>query len=297
MTTPTSVHGRSACGSLVSRVIAIPKSGAVGRLFNPHPFNMKEHAAMVVIALSAAQTALAVEVIAAQRLFYDAAPNVILSILIVISSQCLGYGFAGLLRRVLVYPRPSLLPMNTLLETLHRDRRETRYRLRFFWLVLVAIFFWELLPEYTMPLLTGISVFCLAKQDSLVITNVFGGSNGNEGLGLLSLGLDWQFISSKPLWTPLATLTNSLFGYIICMFFTSTSTTPTSGGPKTSRSYPNCCSPEIQPARNTWSTTRRKSSTRRTDSYPLRSRRREPLFSRVPMPCSSSQQTSPRQQR
>ena len=70
---------------------AIPKSGAVGRLFNPHPFNMKEHAAMVVIALSAAQTALAVEVIAAQRLFYDAAPNVILSILIVISSQCLGY--------------------------------------------------------------------------------------------------------------------------------------------------------------------------------------------------------------
>jgi len=66
----------------------------------------------------------------------------------------------------------SLLPMNTLLETLHRDRRETRYRLRFFWLVLVAIFFWELLPEYTMSLLTGLSAFCLAKQDSLVITNV-----------------------------------------------------------------------------------------------------------------------------
>ncbi len=77
-------------------------------------------------ASSAAQTALAVEVIAVQRLFYDAGPNVILSILSVISSQCLGYGFAGRLRRVLVYPTkmvwPSLLPMNTLLETLHRDR-------------------------------------------------------------------------------------------------------------------------------------------------------------------------------
>lgn len=83
---------------------AIPKSGAVGRLLNPHPFNMKEHAAIVVIASSAAQTALAVEVIAVQRLFYDTAPNVIISILIVISSQCLGYSFAGLLRRVLVYP-------------------------------------------------------------------------------------------------------------------------------------------------------------------------------------------------
>jgi len=201
---------------------AIPKTGFLGRWFNPHPFNMKEHAAMVVIASSAAQTALAVEVIAVQRLFYDAAPNVFISILVVISSQCVGYGFAGLLRRVLVYPTkmvwPGLLPMNTLLETLHRDRGETRHRLRFFWLILVAIFIWEVLPEYLMPILTGVSVFCLAKPDSLLITNIFGGSNGNEGLGVLSLGLDWQFISSKPLWTPIATLTNSLFGYIICIF-------------------------------------------------------------------------------
>jgi hypothetical protein len=53
-----------------------------------------------------------------------------------------------------------------------------------------------------MPILTGVSVFCLAKRDSMVFTNVFGGSNGNEGLGILSLGLDWQLISSKPLWTP-----------------------------------------------------------------------------------------------
>ncbi|KAH8654171.1 OPT oligopeptide transporter protein-domain-containing protein [Ilyonectria robusta] len=108
--------------------------------------------------------------------------------------------------------------MNTLLETLHRDRRETRNRLRFFWWILIAAFVWEVLPEYVMPILTGISIFCLAKQDSMVFTNIFGGSNGNKGLGILLLGLDWQFISSKPLWTPLATLTNSLAGYIICIF-------------------------------------------------------------------------------
>ncbi|UPK96938.1 hypothetical protein LCI18_007873 [Fusarium solani-melongenae] len=184
----------------------IPKTGFIGRWFNPHPFNMKEHAAMIVIASSGAQTALAVEVIAVQRLFYDRAPNVLISILLVVSSQCVGYGFAGLLRRVLVYPTkmvwPSLLPMNTLLETLHRDRRETRNRLRFFWWILIAAFVWEVLPEY---------------KDSMVFTNIFGGSNGNEGLGVLSLGLGWQFISSKPLWMPLATLTNSLTGYIICI--------------------------------------------------------------------------------
>ncbi|EXM15621.1 hypothetical protein FOTG_16062 [Fusarium oxysporum f. sp. vasinfectum 25433] len=200
---------------------AIPKQGFLGRWLNPHPFNMKEHAAIVVLASSAAQAALAVEVIAVQRLFYDTAPNALVSILVVVSSQCVGYGFAGLLRRALVYPTkmvwPALLPMNTLLETLHRDRNETRKRLRFFWIVLVAIFFWELLPEYIMPILTGVSIFCLARRDSMVFTNVFGGSNGNEGLGILSLGLDWQLISSKPLWTPLLTLGNSLAGYLLCI--------------------------------------------------------------------------------
>lgn len=206
-------------GTFFERVI--PKKGFLGRWFNPHPFNLKEHAAIVVLASSAAQAALAVEVIAVQRLFYDAAPNAMVSILVVVSSQCMGYGFAGLLRRVLVYPTkmvwPAMLPMNTLLETLHRDRSETRLRLRFFWLVLVAIFFWELLPEYIMPILTGVSIFCLAKRDSMVFTNVFGGSNGNEGLGILSIGLDWQLISSKPLWTPLFTLVNSFAGYVICI--------------------------------------------------------------------------------
>lgn len=133
----------------------------------------------------------------------------------------MGYGFAGLLCRALVYPTkivwPALLPINILLEILYCNRSETRKCLRFFWLVLVTIFFWEILPEYIMLILTGVSIFCLAKRDSMVFTNVFGGLNGNEGLGILSLGLDWQLISSKPLWTPLLTLGNSLVGYCSCI--------------------------------------------------------------------------------
>jgi hypothetical protein len=38
--------------------------------------------------------------------------------------------------------------------------------------------------------LIGVSVFCLAKQDSLVFTNLFGGAQGNEGLGFLSISFD-----------------------------------------------------------------------------------------------------------
>ena len=195
----------------------IPRS----RWFNPHAFNRKEHATIIIIASTAAQSVFAIEVIAVQRLFYDAAPNALISILIILSSQLVAFGFAGLLRRALVHPTkmvwPSLLPMTTLLDTLHRDQRETAKRLRLFYGVFAAIFIWELFPEYVMPVLTGVSVFCLAKRDSLLFTHLFGGSTGNEGLGILSLGFDWQFITSEPLWFPLETLSNYLIGYVICI--------------------------------------------------------------------------------
>ena len=45
------------------------------------------------------------------------------------------------------------------------------------------------------PLLTGFSIFCIANPRSADFTRIFGGSNGNEGLGLLSICLDWQYIS------------------------------------------------------------------------------------------------------
>ncbi|KAG5220733.1 OPT superfamily [Salix suchowensis] len=51
------------------------------------------------------------------------------------------------------------------------------------------------LPGMDLPLLTGFSIFCLANPTSTDFTRIFGGSNGNEGLGLLSLCLDWQYIS------------------------------------------------------------------------------------------------------
>lgn len=54
------------------------------------------------------------------------------------------------------------------------------------------IFIWELFPEWIFPLLTGLSIFCLANPTSPAFSRVFGGTNGNEGLGLLSICFDWQ---------------------------------------------------------------------------------------------------------
>lgn len=48
--------------------ILIPRSGAIGRFFNPGPFNMKEHASITLIASAASQSALATEGLGSPRL-------------------------------------------------------------------------------------------------------------------------------------------------------------------------------------------------------------------------------------
>ena len=86
---------------------------------------------------------------------YGTDPNFGTSIFLLLSSQLLGYGIAGLLRRTLVYPTKMLypinLPLNTLLETLHRDRKETSHRLKIFWIAFGALFVWEVFPKVSIP--------------------------------------------------------------------------------------------------------------------------------------------------
>ncbi len=206
-------------GTALSAVL--PSKGAIGRWLNPHGFNSKEHLAIVIMASSASGAAYATEVLATQKLYYNVVPGPVVAILLLFSSQLLGYGMAGVLRKSLVYPTkmlwPSVLPLNSLIETLHRDRTEMKKKFNLFWIIFGVIAVWELFPQYIATFLTGVSVFCLAKRDSLVFTNLFGGAAGNEGLGLLSLCFDFQYITTSPFVTPLITLTNGFVGYILCM--------------------------------------------------------------------------------
>jgi OPT family oligopeptide transporter len=171
---------------------------------------------------AAANAPLAMEILAVQKLYYNLEPSAAVGIFLLWSSQCLGYGIAGVLRRTLVYPTKMLypvnLPMNTLLEALHGEKSHVKKKLRVFYIGFLILFFYEAIPQYITPVLVGVSFFCLAKRDSLLYTNLFGGSNGNEGLGILSLSFDWQYISNpSPLWYPLQTLVNNFVGYILCI--------------------------------------------------------------------------------
>ena len=201
----------------------IPRRGRIGRWLNPHPFNSKEHVAIIIMANAASISALGIELLAVERLYYNAKLNGALSIFLLFSSQFLGYGIAGLMRRTLVFPKrmlwPINLPVNSMLETLHRPLEETRKGLKIFGIVFACIFCWEIIPEWIMPILTGVSIFCLAKQNSATFTNIFGGSSGNEGLGLFSWCFDWQYISGgySPLFYPMDSLISQGIGTTFCV--------------------------------------------------------------------------------
>lgn len=73
--------------------------------------------------------------------------------------------------------------------------------MKLFWIAFAGMFAYEVLPAYMFPLLNGVNIFCLASQHASPkivdgFTNLFGGADGNEGLGLLSLSFDWQYIGS-----------------------------------------------------------------------------------------------------
>ncbi|GAA5838052.1 hypothetical protein JCM11251_006835 [Rhodosporidiobolus azoricus] len=209
---------------------AVLPSASRGKLWaflNPGPFNIKEHVAILIMSSTAASSAEAISVFAADELYYNITPNYGVCIFTLMGSQLFGYGIAGLMRAFCVFPTyivyPNLVPTVNLFDALHRDKNvvNQKKRLRFFWIVFIAIFCWQWIPEFVAPTLTGISIFCLAKRDSAWFTRIFGGSNGNEGLGMFSLCLDWNYIGSGggslgALFTPFTTQVSQYIGVALC---------------------------------------------------------------------------------
>lgn len=76
-------------------------------------------------------------------------------------------------------------------------------------------------PLYVIPWLNSVSIPCLASMHvkgsrAQVLTNIFGGSLSNEGMGLLNLTFDWNSIGSGSLVMPMKYQVNCLIGILIC---------------------------------------------------------------------------------
>lgn len=63
----------------------------------------------MIMANSASISSLGIEVLATERLFYGTKLNGAVSVFLLFSSQFLGYGIAGLMRKTLVYPKKYAL--------------------------------------------------------------------------------------------------------------------------------------------------------------------------------------------
>lgn len=147
------------------------------------------------------------KVIVEQSKFYHQDPSILYQILLTISTQILGYSFAGLTRRYLVRP-PSMIWPGTLMSTamfttMHSSENKSANgwmvsRWKFFLLVWSGAFAWYFLPGLLMPALSYFSVVTWFAPKNIVVANLVSYSRDRKQTLLLLLTaassasrLDW----------------------------------------------------------------------------------------------------------
>ncbi|KAI8596871.1 putative sexual differentiation process protein isp4, partial [Dissophora ornata] len=191
-----------------------------GRL-NPGPFNIKEHVLVALTANCAGGTAYAVDIIVIQKVFYQQDFGFLANFLLILTTQMLGYGMAGVLRRYLVYPAAMIWPANlvqvALFNTLHQDEDLAPgqwSRFKFFLVATFAMFLYQWIPGFLFPVISSIAWICWIKPDNLVLSQI----TGAGGLGFGAISLDWNNIVSflgSPLIVPWWAQVNIAIGFFL----------------------------------------------------------------------------------
>ncbi|KAI1810965.1 OPT oligopeptide transporter protein-domain-containing protein [Poronia punctata] len=194
---------------------------------NPGPFNMKEHAVVMVMASVAFGVAYATDVILAQLAFYKQDFGLVFQVLIVISSQSLGFGMAGILRKYLVYPAAMIWPTTLVAISLMSAMYETNVpkdptvlggnmpRSRWFFIVTAVSCLYYFLPGFLAQCLSVTAVATWVAPDNAVVNQLFGGSTG---LSLLPITFDWTQVAgyiASPLVPPWHAIANTLIGVVV----------------------------------------------------------------------------------
>ncbi|XP_075492731.1 oligopeptide transporter 4-like [Primulina tabacum] len=204
----------------------IPGFGS--RLFslNPSPFNMKEHVLISIFANAGSGfgngSAYAVGIVTIIKAFYGRSISFVAGWLLILTTQVLGYGWAGLLRKYVVDPAhmwwPSTLVQVSLFRALHEKDEERMSRAKFFLIVLICSFSWYVVPGYLFPTLSTISWICWIFSKSVTAQQI---GSGMRGLGLGAVTLDWTVVASflfSPLISPFFSIMNILAGYALIIY-------------------------------------------------------------------------------
>ncbi|KAF9995526.1 hypothetical protein BGZ80_007482, partial [Entomortierella chlamydospora] len=200
-------------GRAMARWLPTTKVTIFGKDFslNPGPFNIKEHALIGIAVSTGASSAYAIDILAATDIFLKFRINALGSLLMIITTQCVGYGMAGLLRKYLVYPAEmvwwSNLVQVVFYNTMHNtdEYKSTRLvrgwsSMKFFWVVAGITFIYQLIPNWLAPLFIYFDWVCWFNPFDMNFWAIFGSHTGG---GLLSFSFDWGSIGGTTLYYPL----------------------------------------------------------------------------------------------
>ncbi|KAI5655076.1 hypothetical protein M9H77_32263 [Catharanthus roseus] len=228
--------GRFMAAVLPNTRFSLPGFGSRKFSLNPGPFNMKEHVLISIFANAGTAfgngSAYAVGIVNIITVFYGRKISYFASWLLIITTQVLGYGWAGLLRKYVVEPAhmwwPSTLVQISLFRTLH-EKEETNgdssngnkrpmTRSKFFVIALACSFCWYLMPGYFFQTLQSISWVCWAFPKSVTAHQI---GSGLSGLGIGAFTMDWATVASflfSPLICPFFAIANVFAGYALIIY-------------------------------------------------------------------------------
>ncbi|XP_031257591.1 oligopeptide transporter 7-like isoform X2 [Pistacia vera] len=192
---------------------------------NPGPFNVKEHVLITIFANAGAGNVYAIHIVSVVKIFYKKQLTFIVSLLVVLTTQVLGFGWAGMFRRYLVEPAAMWWPQNlvqvSLFRALHEKEERMKGRLtrnQFFLVAFVCSFAYYVFPGYLFPMLTSLSWICWVFPTSLFAQQL---GSGLHGLGIGAIGLDWSSISAylgSPLASPWFATANIAAGFALTTY-------------------------------------------------------------------------------
>ncbi|KAI1298108.1 hypothetical protein EDD11_006880 [Mortierella claussenii] len=190
---------------------------------NPGPFNIKEHALISIAVSTAAGSAYAIDILSATDLFLNHRTNALGSLILIITTQCVGYGMAGMLRKYLVYPAEmvwwSNLVQIVFFNAIHNTEEFKAKKMirgwsymKYFWVFCGAMFIYEFIPQWLAPMLVYFDWLCWINPFNFDFWAMFSSIRGG---GIMSLSFDWTSIGGSTMWLPLSTQLCSFGGIIL----------------------------------------------------------------------------------
>ncbi|KAL2825490.1 OPT oligopeptide transporter protein-domain-containing protein [Aspergillus cavernicola] len=160
---------------------------------NPGPWSIKEHAIVGIAANAGSQGQWATFLPTNAALYYGITMNPA-------GAALLGFAFAAMVRPILIDDPEFIFPLSLQQVTLYRSMdpqnksaEKRAQQMKVFWILLLATFVWQFLPEYLFPFVASLAPLCwFASRNHTV--NFIGAGRG--GMGLLNITLDWSNITS-----------------------------------------------------------------------------------------------------